>query len=127
MKYPKRPALAAVISAVLACLGAESALAQLSAPPPPEGDRYFGVLAQGGATEPTSGFYSQAFNDSHGTPVSGTVGASREGVGETQPTGPIANMHGVAFNADICVSNTHKTDGVLDGFLPATRRDNFKI
>lgn len=35
MKYPKRPALAAVISTVLACLGAESALAQLSAPPPP--------------------------------------------------------------------------------------------
>lgn len=55
------------------------------------------------------------------------MGASREGVGQDQPTGPVANMHGVAFNADIYVGNTHKTDGVLYGFLPATRRDNFKI
>ena len=47
------------------------------------GDRYFGVIAQGGDTEPTSGEYNQAFNDSHGTHVSGTVGASREGVGKT--------------------------------------------
>jgi autotransporter-associated beta strand protein len=29
-------------------------------------------------------------------------------------------MHGVAFNADIYLGNTHKTDGVFYGFLPAT-------
>lgn len=84
------------------------------------GDRYHSVEAQGGTTGPTPGFYDQTFNDSHGTHVSGTVGASRDGVGETQPTGPVANMHGVAFNADIYLGNTHKTDGVLYGHLPAT-------
>ena len=42
------------------------------------GDRYFSVEAQGGETGPTGGFYDPAFNDSHGTHVSGTVGASRE-------------------------------------------------
>ena len=47
------------------------------------GDRYFSVEAQGGDTGPTPGFYDPAFNDSHGTHVSGTVGASRDGVGET--------------------------------------------
>ena len=52
------------------------------------GDRFFSVAAQGGATGPTPGFYNQAFNDSHGTHVSGTVAASRDGVGETQPDGP---------------------------------------
>ena len=84
------------------------------------GDRYHSVEAQGGATGPTPGFYNQAFNDSHGTHVSGTVGASRDGVGETQPLGSIANMHGVAFNADVYLGNTHKTDGVFYGHLPAT-------
>jgi hypothetical protein len=84
------------------------------------GDRYFGVVAEGGDTGPTSGFYNPAFNDTHGTHVSGTVGASRDGIGETQPTGPEANMHGVAFNSDIYVGNTGKTDGVLYGLLPAT-------
>jgi hypothetical protein len=79
------------------------------------------------ATKPTPGEYNQAFNDSHGTHVSGTVGASREGVGQDRPTGRIANMHGVAFNADLYNGNTHKTDGVLYGFPPATRRDDFKI
>jgi autotransporter-associated beta strand protein len=187
----KKTPLAALMPLVVACLAAESAIAQLSVPPPPInsyvgdpgragdpaswrtpeflrdngmlsmgaefayaagysgsnasigvvdsgsfalhirehgslsnnyaiGDRYIWVEAQGGATELTSGAYNQAFNDSHGTHVSGTVGASREGVGETQPTGPIANMHGVAFNIDVHVGNTHKTDGVLYGFLPAT-------
>jgi autotransporter-associated beta strand protein len=84
------------------------------------GDRYFSVDAQGGETGLTSGFYNQAYNDTHGTHVSGTVGASRDGVGETQPTGPVANMHGVAFNSDIYVGNTAKTDGVFYGLLPAT-------
>jgi subtilase-type serine protease len=84
------------------------------------GDRYFSVEAQGGNTGPTPGFYDPAFNDSHGTHVSGTVGASRDGVGETQPTGPVANMHGVAFNSDVYTGNTHKTDGVFYGLLPPT-------
>ena len=84
------------------------------------GDRYFSVEAQGGATELTPGFYNRAFNDFHGTHVSGTVGASREGVGQDQPLGPIANMHGVAFNADLYLGNTHRTDGVFYGLLPAT-------
>ncbi len=84
------------------------------------GDRYFGVVAQGGDTGPTSGLYDPAFNDTHGTHVSGTVGASRDGVGETQPTGPVANMHGVAFNANVYLGNTGKTDGVFYGLLPAT-------
>ena len=63
------------------------------------GDRFFSVVAQGGDTGPTPGYYDPAFNDLHGTHVSGTVAASRDGVGETQPTGPDANMHGVAFNS----------------------------
>jgi autotransporter-associated beta strand protein len=84
------------------------------------GDRYFSVLAQGGETGPTPGFYDPAFNDSHGTHVSGTVGASRDGVGETTPAGPEANMHGVAFNSDVYLGNTHKTDGVFYGLLPPT-------
>ena len=82
------------------------------------GDRFFSVEAQGGETGPTSGFYDPAFNDSHGTHVSGTVGASRDGVGQTTPDGPEANMHGVAFNSDVYSGNTHKTDGVFYGLLP---------
>jgi autotransporter-associated beta strand protein len=82
------------------------------------GDRYFPVTAQGGATGPTPGFYDPAFNDSHGTHVSGTVAASRDGVGETQPDGPAANMHGVAFDSNVYLGNTHKTDGVFYGLLP---------
>jgi autotransporter-associated beta strand protein len=82
------------------------------------GDRYFSVKAQGGETALTPGFYDPAFNDSHGTHVSGTVAASRDGVGETQPDGPDANMHGVAFNSNVYLGNTHKTDGVFYGLLP---------
>ena len=29
-------------------------------------------------------------------------------------------MHGVAFNSDVYIGNTGKTDGVLYGLLPAT-------
>jgi autotransporter-associated beta strand protein len=83
-------------------------------------DRYFSVEAEGGETGPTPGFFDPAFNDSHGTHVSGTVGASRDGVGETQPDGPDANMHGVAFNGNVYLGNTHKTDGVFYGLVPAT-------
>ena len=74
------------------------------------GDRYFSVVAQGGETGPTPGFYDPAFNDTHGTHVSGTVGASRDGVGETQPDGPTANMHGVAFNSQR-LPGKHPQDG----------------
>jgi subtilase-type serine protease len=89
------------------------------------GDRYHSVEAQGigdaeSTTPLTGGFYNQAINDTHGTHVSGTIGASRDGVGETQPTGPVANMHGVAFNIDLYSGNTGKTDGVFYGLLPAT-------
>jgi autotransporter-associated beta strand protein len=83
------------------------------------GDRYHAVVAQGGDTGPTSGYYNQLFNDLHGTHVTGTIGASRDGIGETTPAGPAANMHGVAFNADLYVGNTAKTDGVLYGKWPA--------
>jgi autotransporter-associated beta strand protein len=82
------------------------------------GDRYHSVVAQGGQTGPTPGTYNQAFNDSHGTHVSGTIAASRDGVGQTQPDGPAANMHGVAFNANLYGGNTHKTDGVFYGLVP---------
>jgi autotransporter-associated beta strand protein len=82
------------------------------------GDRFHSVVAQGGQTGPTSGFFNQEYNDSHGTHVSGTIAASRDGVGETQPDGPQANMHGVAFNADLYAGNTHKTDGVFYGLVP---------
>ncbi len=84
------------------------------------GDRFHSVVAQGGQTGPTPGFYDPGFNDSHGTHVSGTIAASRDGVGETQPDGPAANMHGVAFNADLYGGNTHKTDGVFYGRVPDT-------
>jgi subtilase-type serine protease len=84
------------------------------------GDRFLSVVAQGGETGPTPGFYDPAFNDSHGTHVSGTVAASRDGVGEITPAGPEANMQGVAFNSDVYVGNTHKTDGVFYGLLPPT-------
>ncbi|MFI0447471.1 S8 family peptidase [Actinomadura sp. 6N118] len=82
------------------------------------GDRFFSVTAQGGKTGPTPGWYDPAFNDSHGTHVSGTVAASRDGVGQEQPEGPAANMHGVAFNGNVYSGNTAKTDGVFYGLVP---------
>lgn len=75
--------------------------------------RYYAVDATGGTTGFTSGFYNQSYNDTHGTHVSGTVGATRDG--STAAT----NMHGVAFDADVYMGNTHKTDGVLYGLRPA--------
>ncbi|AXI61549.1 autotransporter outer membrane beta-barrel domain-containing protein [Pseudomonas kribbensis] len=50
-------------------------------------------------------------NDSHGTHVVGTMGASRDGTG----------MHGVAFNAQIYVGNTNKNDSFLFGPNPDPR------
>ena len=82
------------------------------------GDRFISVVAQGGNTGPTGGFTDPAFNDTHGTHVSGTIAASRDGLGEpTRPT--TENMHGVAFDIDLYAGNTGKTDGALYGKLPA--------
>lgn len=86
-------------------------------------NRWISVTADGGTTGPTPGFYNQTYNDSHGTHVSGTVAARRDGgtaALEVTPAQPVAsNMHGVAFNAYVSFGNTHKTDGVLYGLLPA--------
>ncbi|SFI84123.1 autotransporter-associated beta strand repeat-containing protein, partial [Methylobacterium brachiatum] len=46
------------------------------------------------------GAYDARYNDPHGTHVTGTVAAARDGTG----------MHGVAFDADVYVTNTHSTD-----------------
>ncbi|MDQ2780249.1 MAG: S8 family serine peptidase, partial [Pseudomonadota bacterium] len=61
------------------------------------------------------GAYNPAYNDRHGTHVSGTVGAARDG--DSNPL----NMHGVAFNANVYMGNTHKTDGVLYGIPQVTQ------
>jgi subtilase-type serine protease len=50
-------------------------------------------------------------NDSHGTHVVGTMGASRDGSG----------MHGVAYNAQIYVGNTNRNDSFLFGPSPDPR------
>lgn len=47
-------------------------------------------------------------NDTHGTHVTGTMGAARDGVG----------MHGVAYNAQIYVANTNQSDSFLFGPSP---------
>ena len=83
-------------------------------------DRFFSVTNSGGTTGPTPAFYNQAFNNGHGTHVSGTVGARRDG---RDPVTLPANMHGVAFNADVYETNTHKTDGVFYGQQPANVTD----
>lgn len=46
-----------------------------------------------------------AKNNNHGTMVSGTIGAARDG----------KDMHGVAFNATVYEANTNATDGFLFG------------
>lgn len=72
--------------------------------------RYVPVTVNG-----ISGAYNPTYNDRHGTHVSGTVGAARDG----DPSA--LNMHGVAFNASVYMGNTHKTDGVLYGVPQATQ------
>ena len=52
---------------------------------------------------------NQAYNDSHGTHVAGTIAGARDG----DPAS--TNFHGVAFNANVYVGNTRKTDAVLFG------------
>ncbi|SEF22395.1 autotransporter outer membrane beta-barrel domain-containing protein [Variovorax sp. NFACC27] len=66
--------------------------------------RYQGVLV---GTIP--GAYNGAYNDRHGTHVAGTIAANRDG------GGAVENMHGVAFNANLFVANTAKTDSANFG------------
>ena len=61
-----------------------------------------------------SGTWSQAYNDSHGTSVSGLVGGARDG-------NPVTNFHGVAFGASVYMGNTLKGDGALFGIPQATQ------
>jgi len=87
-------------------------------------DRWISVTATGGTTGPTPGFFNQSYNDTHGTHVSGTVGARRDGGSAPLaviPNQPVASdMHGVSFDANVSFGNTHKTDSVYYGLQPAT-------
>ncbi|BEO63682.1 serine protease [Serratia marcescens] len=73
--------------------------------------RFHSVTANGhyldGAVFSVSGLKNDN-NDSHGTKVSGVIGASRDGVG----------MHGVAYGAEIYVGNTNQNDSFLFGPKP---------
>jgi len=80
--------------------------------------RFHSVTASGGTTGPTPGFWNSSYNDSHGTHVSGTIGANRDGGSD-----PL-NMHGVAFNATVYEGNTHKTDGAVYGRLTGVSATN---
>ncbi len=73
--------------------------------------RYSGVTVNG-----ISGAYNPAYNDRHGTHVAGTIAAGRDG-----SIGGTSNFHGVAFNSQVVVGNTAKTDGVLFGLPQATQ------
>lgn len=73
--------------------------------------RYQGVTVNG-----VAGSYNPAFNDSHGTHVGGTIAAGRDG-----SVGGVSNFHGVAFNANVVVGNTGKTDAVLFGMPQASQ------
>ena len=66
------------------------------------------------AVDASTGVWNQAFNDSHGTSVSGLVGGARDGNATT-------NFHGVAFDASVFVGNTLKGDGALFGIPQATQ------
>ncbi len=73
--------------------------------------RYNPVLVDG-----TPGAYNPAYNDAHGTHVTGTLAAARDG-----SVGGASNFHGVAFNASLFIGNTRKTDGVLFGIPQASQ------
>jgi subtilase-type serine protease len=74
-------------------------------------DRFHPVTASGtyvdGSAFSTTGALNPN-NDSHGTHVTGTMGAARDGVG----------MHGVAYNAQVYVGNTNANDSFLFGPTP---------
>ncbi|MBC3268862.1 autotransporter domain-containing protein [Pseudomonas sp. SWRI81] len=77
-------------------------------------ERYHPVLASGRYVDGTLFTVNGTLNpnnDSHGTHVVGTMGASRDGSG----------MHGVAYNAQIFVGNTNKNDSFLFGPNPDPR------
>lgn len=80
----------------------------------PEAARFRPVVANGidvgGTPFSVSGVLNSS-NDSHGTHVTGTMGAARDGVG----------MHGVAFNAQVYVANTNQNDSFLFGPGPDPR------
>ncbi|WP_095077087.1 autotransporter serine protease [Pseudomonas sp. Irchel s3h17] len=80
----------------------------------PEAARFRPIVANGidagGSPFSVSGVLNSN-NDSHGTHVTGTMGAARDGVG----------MHGVAFNADVYVANTNQNDSFLFGPGPDPR------
>ncbi|MCJ2122822.1 S8 family peptidase, partial [Methylobacterium sp. J-077] len=63
------------------------------------------TLFSSGQSYSVPGTYNPAYNDPHGTHVTGTIGAARDGVG----------MHGVAFNANVYVTNTQSTDEMTYG------------
>ncbi|WP_263146756.1 autotransporter serine protease, partial [Pseudomonas sp. RIT-PI-AD] len=65
-----------------------------------------GTYADGSAFSVTGALNPN--NDSHGTHVTGTMGAARDGSG----------MHGVAYNAQIYVANTNQNDSFLFGPNP---------
>jgi autotransporter-associated beta strand protein len=94
-------------------------------------DRWISVTADGGTTGPTPGFYNQTYNDTHGTHVSGTVGARRDGGTaplDVTPAQPVASdMHGVSFDANVSFGNTHKTDSVYYGLQPAGAADRLLL
>jgi autotransporter-associated beta strand protein len=90
-------------------------------------DRWISVTATGGTTGPTPGFFNQTYNDTHGTHVSGTVAARRDGGTAplaVTPAQPVASdMHGVSFDANVSFGNTHKTDSVYYGLQPSTTNE----
>ncbi|NUZ06680.1 S8 family serine peptidase [Piscinibacter koreensis] len=71
--------------------------------------RYTPVTVNG-----VSGTWNAAYNDSHGTGVSGLAAGSRDGNATT-------NFHGVAFNSQVYMGNTLKGDGALFGVPQATQ------
>lgn len=74
-------------------------------------DRFHAVTATGTYLDGSAFSSTGALNpnnDSHGTHVTGTMGAARDGVG----------MHGVAYNAQVYVGNTNANDSFLFGPTP---------